>query len=114
MRSTTVAADARDLVMAPLPLESSGGGRQAGGRSEIVDAYRRTGKDFSIGRRIGRMLREAGLEDVRIRPTARATQVGEYYQTFRVSYQGGEKYPHLVRDAAAPDLLSEITKAARK
>jgi predicted metalloprotease with PDZ domain len=39
---------------------------------------------------------------------------GEFYQTFRVNYQGGEKYPHLVRDAAVPDLLSEITKAKAK
>jgi predicted metalloprotease with PDZ domain len=33
---------------------------------------------------------------------------GEYYQTFRVDYHGGERYPHLVRDSAAPDLLTPI------
>jgi ubiquinone/menaquinone biosynthesis C-methylase UbiE len=51
-------------------------------RGAILDAYRRTGKDFNIGRRIGRMLREAGCADVRIRATARVTQPGDYYQTF--------------------------------
>jgi len=33
---------------------------------------------------------------------------GEYYSTHRISYQGGEKYPHLVRDATKPDVLSQI------
>jgi predicted metalloprotease with PDZ domain len=33
---------------------------------------------------------------------------GEYYSTHRIDYQGGEKYPHLVRDASKPDILSKI------
>jgi ubiquinone/menaquinone biosynthesis C-methylase UbiE len=57
-------------------------------RTEIVDAYRRTGKDFNIGRRIARLLRDAGLNDVRIRATARVTQRGEYYQTFLLTIAG--------------------------
>jgi ubiquinone/menaquinone biosynthesis C-methylase UbiE len=61
-------------------------------RTAILSAYRRTGKDFSIGRRIARMLRDAGLEDVRVRATARVTQSGEYYQTFLLTIAG------LVRD----------------
>jgi ubiquinone/menaquinone biosynthesis C-methylase UbiE len=51
-------------------------------RSALTAAYRRSGKDFDIGRRAARLLREAGLEDVQVRPTARATQTGDYYQTF--------------------------------
>jgi hypothetical protein len=51
-------------------------------RSAIVDAYRRTGKDFNIGRRIARMLRDAGVPDVEIRATARVTRAGDFYQTF--------------------------------
>ena len=39
---------------------------------------------------------------------------GEYYQTIRVSYRGGEKYPHLVRNENMPDLLSEIIKPKAK
>jgi predicted metalloprotease with PDZ domain len=34
----------------------------------------------------------------------------EYYKTFKLDYHGGEKYPHLVRDEATPDLLSDIIK----
>jgi hypothetical protein len=33
---------------------------------------------------------------------------GEYYSVHRIEYQGGEKYPHLVRDETKPDLLSKI------
>ena len=33
---------------------------------------------------------------------------GDYYETHRVDYHGGERYPHLVRDNATPDLLSQI------
>ena len=51
-------------------------------RGAILSAYRRTGKDFNIGRRIARMLKQAGLDGVNLRPTARMTRAGEYYQTF--------------------------------
>ena len=33
---------------------------------------------------------------------------GEYYQTFKVDYHGGELYPHLTRDDSKPDVLSKI------
>ncbi|MDQ6676928.1 MAG: M61 family peptidase, partial [Acidobacteriota bacterium] len=33
---------------------------------------------------------------------------GEIFKTFRVDYHAGERYPHLERDAAKPDLLSAI------
>jgi ubiquinone/menaquinone biosynthesis C-methylase UbiE len=51
-------------------------------RTEIVNAYRRTGKDFNIGRSVARMLRDMGLEGVHVRATARVTKVGDFYQTF--------------------------------
>ena len=35
----------------------------------------------------------------------------DYFRTFKVDYHGGEKYPHLERDAAKPDVLTEIIKA---
>jgi predicted metalloprotease with PDZ domain len=35
----------------------------------------------------------------------------DYYKTYKIDYHAGEKYPHLVRDASKPDLLSEILKA---
>lgn len=68
-------------------------------RGAILSAYRRTGKDFNIGRRIARMLKQAGLDGVNVRPTARVTRAGEYYQTFLLTIaalvrdvivQGGE------------------------
>jgi ubiquinone/menaquinone biosynthesis C-methylase UbiE len=51
-------------------------------RTAILSAYRRTGKDFNIGRRIGRMLGDQGLQNVQVRATAKVTRAGEYYQTF--------------------------------
>jgi len=33
---------------------------------------------------------------------------GEYYQTFKIDYHGGEVYPHLTRDESKPDVLSKI------
>jgi len=35
----------------------------------------------------------------------------DYYKTYKLDYHGGEMYPHLVRDEAKPDLLSDILKA---
>ena len=35
---------------------------------------------------------------------------GEYYSVHHVDYQGGEMYPHLVRDEGKSDLLSEIAR----
>lgn len=35
----------------------------------------------------------------------------DYYKTFKLNYHDGEKYPHLLRDQAKPDLLSDMVKA---
>ncbi|PYS20682.1 MAG: peptidase M61 [Acidobacteria bacterium] len=35
---------------------------------------------------------------------------GSFQENHRVMYRGGERYPHLERDATKPDLLSEIIK----
>lgn len=35
----------------------------------------------------------------------------DYFKTYRIDYHGGEKYPHLVREEAKPDLLTEIYRA---
>jgi predicted metalloprotease with PDZ domain len=34
----------------------------------------------------------------------------DYYNTYKLDYHGGEKYPHLVRDESKPDMLSDIIK----
>ena len=36
---------------------------------------------------------------------------GSFQESYRVAYRGGERYPHLERDATRPDVLSEIIKA---
>jgi predicted metalloprotease with PDZ domain len=36
---------------------------------------------------------------------------GDVFQTLKVTYQGGVRWPHLERDPTKPDLLSEILKA---
>ena len=37
--------------------------------------------------------------------------VDDYYQTSKIDYHGGERFPHLVRVEAKPDYLDEIIKA---
>ena len=39
---------------------------------------------------------------------------GEYYSVHHVDYQGGEMYPHLVRDESKADVLSEIIRPLAK
>ena len=34
----------------------------------------------------------------------------DYYKTYTLKYQGGERYPHLVRVEGKPDLLDELAK----
>jgi predicted metalloprotease with PDZ domain len=41
-------------------------------------------------------------------------KTGDYYKTYRVDYRGGERYPHLERDSAAPDLISLISAPLAK
>jgi predicted metalloprotease with PDZ domain len=33
---------------------------------------------------------------------------GEYYQTFKIDYHGGEMYPHLTREEGKADVLTKI------
>jgi ubiquinone/menaquinone biosynthesis C-methylase UbiE len=57
-------------------------------RYAVRHAYRLSGKDFDIGRRAGRLLSDAGLENVNVRATARVTKRGDYYQTFLLTLGG--------------------------
>ena len=43
-------------------------------------------------------------------PIELIVESGEFFQTVRVDYQGGEKYPHLERIPGTPDLLEALTK----
>jgi predicted metalloprotease with PDZ domain len=44
------------------------------------------------------------------RPIELLLENGEFYRTHTVDWRGGDRQPHLVRDAAKPDLLSAILK----
>jgi len=34
----------------------------------------------------------------------------DYFKTYQLDYHGGERYPHLVRDEAKPDVMENIIK----
>jgi SAM-dependent methyltransferase len=57
-------------------------------RDALVGAYAESGKQFNAGRTVARWLRDAGLTDVQVRVTARATAPGEYYHTFLLALCG--------------------------
>ncbi len=55
------------------------------------------------------LLREALQDGVKnAAPLELLVKDGDYYKTIKVDYHGGERYPHLVRDTAKPDLISAI------
>jgi ubiquinone/menaquinone biosynthesis C-methylase UbiE len=74
-------------------------------RSELVAVYQRTGKDFDIGRRTARLLRDAGLRDVEVRATARVTRPGDYYQTFLLTLCSLLREPLLAGGSLTPEEL---------
>jgi hypothetical protein len=39
---------------------------------------------------------------------------GDIFKTAKVDYHGSERYPHLERDAAKPDLLTTIISPSAK
>jgi SAM-dependent methyltransferase len=57
-------------------------------KAELLTVYERMGRDFHIGRRAGRLLRDAGLHDVEVRATARVTRPGDYYHSFLLTLCG--------------------------
>ena len=53
------------------------------------------------------VLREAVKASAQ-RPVELLIKNGEFYETHRLGYSGGERYPHLVREESAPDLLTQV------
>ena len=82
-------------------------------RSAVTDAYRANGKDFDIGRRAGRLLRDAGLEGVSVRATARVTRPGEYYQTFLLTLTQLVREDILAAHALTADELDSHIESLR-
>src|SRR5207253_7650193 len=60
------------------------------------------------------VLREAVQRTASGKPIELLIKTGEYYEVHRLDYRGGERYPHLLRDSATPDLLTEIIKPKGK
>jgi predicted metalloprotease with PDZ domain len=50
----------------------------------------------------------AGLHNQQ--PLALLAENGEYFNTYQVNYHEGERYPHLVREDAQPNILDDIIK----
>jgi predicted metalloprotease with PDZ domain len=87
-----------------------GGPAQKAGVAPSVKLIAVNGRQFNPT-----VLREAVARTATdAKPIELLVKNGEFYQTFRVNYQGGEKYPHLAREESAPDLLSEIIKPRAK
>jgi predicted metalloprotease with PDZ domain len=57
------------------------------------------------------VLRDAVAKTAEGKPIELMIRNGEFYSTHKLDYKGGERYPHLVRDNAVPDLLSSIIQA---
>jgi len=45
------------------------------------------------------------------KPVELLIKTGEFYETHRIDYSGGERYPHLVRDSSKPDALADLLAA---
>ncbi|MBI3665416.1 MAG: M61 family metallopeptidase [Acidobacteria bacterium] len=64
------------------------------------------------GRRLSREFVRAAIRAAKTtsEPLELLVKNGEYYTAYRLDYHQGEKYPHLERDPARPDLLREIIR----
>jgi len=60
------------------------------------------------GRRWSRDILHEGIAHTRKQPLELLIENGEFFKTYRLDYNGGERYPHLERDNTLPDLLSQI------
>ena len=65
------------------------------------------------GRKFERRILEAALQDAKgtKTPIELLTENGEFFQTFKVDWHGGERYPVLERMTASPDRLSDVMHA---
>ena len=94
----TKEGDVRDVIPG-MPAYAAG---LAAGMKIIAVNGRKFSKD------VIRMALHSGVHNQK--SLALLAENAEYYNTYNVDYHGGEKYPHLVRNDAQPDLLTEIIK----
>jgi predicted metalloprotease with PDZ domain len=62
------------------------------------------------GRRWSPIILRDAIRNSKTRPIELLVESGEFFKTARLEYAGPERYPHLERDAARQDLLSQIVK----
>ena len=64
------------------------------------------------GRQFGAVILREAVQSAATKTTPIELLVknGEYYQTFKIDYHGGERYPHLTRDDSKADVLSKIVE----
>jgi predicted metalloprotease with PDZ domain len=60
------------------------------------------------------VLREAVKATADGKPLDLMIKTGEYYQTHRIDYHAGERYPHLAPESGKSDLLSKIIEPRAK
>jgi predicted metalloprotease with PDZ domain len=62
------------------------------------------------GRRWSALILREAIRKSKTLPIELLVESGEFFKTVRLDYAGPERYPHLERDAARPDLLSPILR----
>jgi hypothetical protein len=60
------------------------------------------------------VLRDGIRETRRGKPLELLVENGEFFQTYKLDYAGGERYPHLEREMGKPDVLTEIIRAKKR
>jgi predicted metalloprotease with PDZ domain len=84
-----------------------GGPAQKAGISPAVKLMAVNGRQYTAA-----VLREAVSASTSA-PLELLIKTGEFYETHRIDYRGGERYPHLTQTAGEPDLLSKIIAPKR-
>jgi predicted metalloprotease with PDZ domain len=62
------------------------------------------------GRRWSALILRDAIRKSKTRPIELLVENGDFFKTARLDYAGPERYPHLEREAARPDLLSPILR----
>lgn len=94
--------------------------RGDGSISDVIPGTPAAKAGLSAGMKIiavnGRRYSSTGLRDALraaeggAAPIDVLTEDGDAFRSYAVDYHGGERYPHLVRDASRPDLLGETIR----
>ena len=80
--------------------------RTADARVVVVDIDEKTFNDFAEKTKTGCPV----SQELSATPIELRVENGSFQENYKVAYRGGERYPHLERDATQPDLLDEIIK----